>query len=70
MKVWDLRTKKVCRRYHSHVDYVSEVVYHNDLLISVGGGGLLCIHDIKQKKPLMISDNQDDELLSVKVVKV
>jgi WD40 repeat protein len=70
LKIWDLRTKKVARKYSSHVDYVSDIVYHNGMMVSVGGDGLLCVHDPKMKKPVSISDNQDDELLTLQVVKV
>lgn len=71
VKIWDSRTNKVSVQYHEHEDFVSSMVLGPDekTLISVGGDGYLAVMDIRREKLIARSDNVEDELLSITLVK-
>jgi WD40 repeat protein len=66
------------REYKEHVDFISDMIPgkpQNGSLMSPtsflasSGDGCLSAFDLRQKKPLGVSDNQEDELLSLAIVK-
>ncbi|KND01423.1 uncharacterized protein SPPG_03228 [Spizellomyces punctatus DAOM BR117] len=58
-------------KYHENVDFISDMsfVEHKKTLLATGGDGCLSIFDIRKSKPVAVSENQDDELLCVEVVR-
>ncbi|RIB04871.1 WD40-repeat-containing domain protein [Gigaspora rosea] len=71
IKIWDTRTGNQLMEYSDHEDFISDFSFRDDIktLISTSGDGTLSIYDIRKPNLLAMSDNQDDELLSVTVVK-
>ncbi|KAJ3155812.1 WD domain repeat-containing protein 55 [Geranomyces variabilis] len=71
VKVWDLRQRKVALSYHDNTDFISDLHYveHKKTLLATSGDGHLSVFDIRKKKPVAISEQQDDELLCVTVVR-
>ncbi|KAL7751583.1 WD domain repeat-containing protein 55 [Sorochytrium milnesiophthora] len=71
IRLWDLREKRVVQEYQEHDDFISDMHYSPDshTLISTGGDGYLSVFDIRKKNVLARSDNLEDELLSLAVVK-
>ena len=52
------------------MDFISDMAFVGDYtLLATAGDGCLSVFDIRTKKPLGLSDNQDDELLCLSVVK-
>ncbi|EDQ92783.1 uncharacterized protein MONBRDRAFT_21907 [Monosiga brevicollis MX1] len=70
IKLWDLRQRTSIATYRSHEDFVSDitVVPHKKTIISTGGDGRLCAHNWNTQKS-KVSDQMEDELLSVVVMK-
>lgn len=62
----------MAQRYKEHSDFISDFCWVGDkhTLLTTSGDGLLSIYDIRKKKPVAISANQDDELLSVSIARV
>ncbi|KAJ9086234.1 WD repeat-containing protein jip5 [Entomophthora muscae] len=71
VKIWDIRTNKKCIEYNEHEDFVASMVLGTDdkTLISVGGDGYLAVMDTRREKLIARSDNIEDELLSITLVK-
>ncbi|KAJ1758770.1 WD domain repeat-containing protein 55 [Coemansia sp. RSA 2167] len=71
VKLWDVRQKKQAFSYSEHVDYVSDMVFHAPKrhLLATSGDGCLSVYDVRKAKPFQVSANQDDELLSVAVIR-
>ncbi|KAJ3162143.1 WD domain repeat-containing protein 55 [Geranomyces michiganensis] len=71
VKIWDLRQRKVALSYHENTDFISDLHYvdHKKTLLATSGDGHLSIFDIRKKKPVAVSEQQDDELLCVTVVR-
>ncbi|KAJ2357985.1 WD domain repeat-containing protein 55 [Coemansia sp. RSA 2618] len=71
VKLWDVRQKKQAFAYSEHVDYVSDMVFHAPKrhLLATSGDGCLSVYDVRKAKPFQVSANQDDELLSVAVIR-
>lgn len=61
------------REYRQHFDYISGFTYFDDKrqLVTTSGDGFLSVIDIRSKKkePLHMSDDQEDELLSICQIK-
>eukprot|EP01116_Phalansterium_solitarium_P023615 TRINITY_DN8376_c0_g1_i1.p1 TRINITY_DN8376_c0_g1~~TRINITY_DN8376_c0_g1_i1.p1 ORF type:complete len:390 (+),score=165.31 TRINITY_DN8376_c0_g1_i1:261-1430(+) len=73
VKLWDLRQPgqpAVCS-WHEHSDFVSALLPHvaSHQLISVSGDGRLGVYETRRGALQALSDEQDDELLSVASVK-
>ena len=73
MKLWDLRTQKsifenptLCK------DYISSMIQieskPEEILIA-SGDGTLTAFDLRNRKTIVKSDDQEDELLSLEVIK-
>ncbi|KAJ2842897.1 WD domain repeat-containing protein 55, partial [Coemansia brasiliensis] len=71
VKLWDVRQKKQAFVYSEHVDYISDMVFHAPKrhLLATSGDGCLSVYDVRKAKPFQVSANQDDELLSVAVMR-
>ncbi|KAJ3111546.1 WD domain repeat-containing protein 55 [Phlyctochytrium bullatum] len=71
LKLWDFRQKKEVRCYTDCTDYISDITCTNDgqTILVTSGDGNLGVFDPSKKKPVKISDNQEDELLSVALVR-
>ncbi|RKO93774.1 WD40-repeat-containing domain protein, partial [Blyttiomyces helicus] len=71
VKVWDTRHRKVVMKYHENVDFIADMCFvaGKRTLLAASGDGCLSIFDIRKKKPVAVSANQDDELLSIEIVR-
>ncbi|OCF43115.1 WD-repeat protein JIP5 [Kwoniella heveanensis CBS 569] len=73
IKLWDPRQPEALRSYSQHFDYISDFTYFEDKrqLVSTSGDGYLSVTDIRSNKPqpLSVSDDQEDELLSIAQIK-
>ncbi|CAG8817987.1 27663_t:CDS:2, partial [Racocetra persica] len=69
--IWDTRTGNKLMEYSDHADFISDFAFRDDIktLVSTSGDGTLSVYDIRKPDVVAMSDNQDDELLSVTVVK-
>lgn len=55
--------------YKVHSDFIADMNYCKSNLLVAGGDGLLSIHDLrKSTEKIIVSDNLDDELLSMTIV--
>ncbi|KAJ1873637.1 WD domain repeat-containing protein 55 [Coemansia sp. RSA 486] len=71
VRLWDVRSNKPAFAYNEHVDYVSDMAYNADRrhLLATSGDGCLSVYDVRKAKPYRVSDNQDDELLSIAIMR-
>lgn len=68
-----MRTCKTIQEYKVHEDFIADINYckSKSSLLVAGGDGLLSIHDLRKPiEKIKITDEIDDELLSMTVVKV
>lgn len=72
IKVWDARKEKPAMVYNEHEDYIADMTYsaQHRTMIAVGGDGYLSTWDLRKPNVAAMSDQLEDELLSVSVVKV
>jgi WD repeat-containing protein 55 len=72
VKIWDIRTRKIAKKWHENSDFISDMLYvpEKNTLLATGGDGCLTVLDPRKDKPIAVSDNQDDDLLSIATVKV
>ncbi|KAF8336578.1 WD40 repeat-like protein, partial [Cantharellus anzutake] len=73
VKLWDERKKDEIRAYTHHFDFISDFLWLEDKrqLVATSGDGTLSVMDIRSNKggPLVQSEDQDDELLSIAAIK-
>jgi len=71
IKLWDLRTKNNVHEWNENEDFISEFAIHSDgnTLLAAGGDGYLSVLDIRKGKLEARSDNLEDELLSISIIK-
>ncbi|KAH6591041.1 hypothetical protein BASA50_009042 [Batrachochytrium salamandrivorans] len=71
VKIWDTRQRKVIRKYHDSRDFIADFEFDEarNTLLAAGGDGCLSAYNISKNKAVGISANQDDELLSVKLIR-
>ncbi|KAJ2812782.1 WD domain repeat-containing protein 55 [Coemansia furcata] len=71
IKLWDIRQNKPAFTFKEHVDYISDMVFNTDKrhLLATSGDGCLSVYDVRKSKPFHVSENQDDELLSVAIMR-
>ncbi|ORX34958.1 WD40-repeat-containing domain protein [Kockovaella imperatae] len=73
IKFWDPRQEESIRSYSQHFDYISDFCFFGDKkqLVTTSGDGHISVIDIRSNKatPLQVSDDQEDELLSVVAIK-
>jgi WD repeat-containing protein 55 len=72
IKIWDTRQRKMIMKYSENEDFISDFSFDSEknILLASSADGRLSVFDIRKKKPIKISDNQEDELLSVAILKV
>ncbi|KAJ2808023.1 WD domain repeat-containing protein 55 [Coemansia guatemalensis] len=71
VKLWDVRKKKQAFAYKEHVDYISDMEFCQSKrhLLATSGDGCLSVYDVRKAKPFHVSANQDDELLSLAIMR-
>lgn len=71
IKLWDVRTGSEAMEYSDHTDFISDFDYdpNSKTLVASSGQGTISIYDIRKPTMLTMSENQDDELLSICIVK-
>ncbi|CAG8579694.1 5906_t:CDS:2, partial [Acaulospora colombiana] len=69
--IWDTRTGDELMKYSDHQDFISDFAFRADTktLVTASGDGTLSVCDIRRPNLIDMSDNQDDELLSVVIMK-
>ena len=73
IKLWDLRQKNLALEFRENTDFIADMLYteHKGNMLAVGSGdGCLSVFDLRAGRLLARSDPQDDELLSLALVKV
>mmetsp|Transcript_45393 Transcript_45393/g.71016 ORF Transcript_45393/g.71016 Transcript_45393/m.71016 type:complete len:446 (-) Transcript_45393:80-1417(-) len=72
VKLWDAREKSNTHELKHHKDYISDMLIYEQeptTLLSTGGDGRLSVIDTRKGKKLGLSEEIDDELLSLQVLK-
>jgi len=69
VKVWDDKSKKCIWSFAENSDYISDFAYKNHMLLCPSGDGTLSIFDLRKGKLDAMSDNMEDELLSITLVR-
>ncbi|KDO29054.1 hypothetical protein SPRG_06109 [Saprolegnia parasitica CBS 223.65] len=71
IKMWDVRQHRCVVEWNEHTDYISDMTTNDakDTLLATGGDGRLSVYDLKKNAFVRKSDELDDELLSVRIVK-
>ncbi|KAK9688493.1 WD domain repeat-containing protein 55 [Basidiobolus ranarum] len=71
VKLWDMRKQGEALMWHENSDFISKITYvpEKKTMVVAGGDGCLSIFDIRKTEAVAVSENQDDELLSVQVIK-
>lgn len=71
VKVWDTRTFDAVSEYSNRKDYISDMVCSNDSkhLLCTSGDGVLSVYNLRKKKLEKESDQLDEELLCIDVIK-
>ncbi|KAJ9115735.1 hypothetical protein QFC24_006918 [Naganishia onofrii] len=73
IKLWDQRQKETVREYNHHWEYISDFVFLDDKkqLVSTSGDGTVSVIDVRSNSttPFAVSDDQEDELLSIVTIK-
>ncbi|KAI9918444.1 hypothetical protein PsorP6_011507 [Peronosclerospora sorghi] len=71
IKIWDTRQHRCLAKFKEHTDYISGFATNpaNDHLLATSGDGRLSAYDLRKNVLAGKSDELDDELLSVAVIK-
>ncbi|PFH53438.1 hypothetical protein AMATHDRAFT_54468 [Amanita thiersii Skay4041] len=73
IKLWDPRQRDPLRTYTQHFDYITDFLWLDDKrhLVATSADGTLSVMDVKSKKqePIVQSEDQEDELLSIVAIK-
>jgi len=69
IKVFDIREKKEIRCFKENEDYISDLVYSQNLLLCTSGDGTIAAYNVNQNKMVGRSDNLEDELLSITLLR-
>lgn len=72
LKVWDVRTDRAVMEFHEQEEYISDMWYaqeKHDALLVTSGDGTFAWFDLRKQALGALSDNLEDELLSVALVK-
>ncbi|KAI8885397.1 WD40 repeat-like protein [Backusella circina FSU 941] len=69
--IWDSRKEEAVMTYSEHEDFIADMTYSHQhkTLLAVGGDGYLSTWDIRKPNVAAMSDQIDDELLSISLVK-
>jgi len=69
VQVWDWRQKNSIMSFSENEDFIADMAYHDHELLCPSGDGTLSVFDLRKGKLEAMSDNLEDELLSIAVVK-
>ncbi|KAI8140985.1 WD40-repeat-containing domain protein [Fennellomyces sp. T-0311] len=71
IKLWDNRKADPVMVYTEHEDFIADMTFRagKKTLVAVGGDGYLSTWDIRKPNVAAMSDNMEDELLSIALVK-
>eukprot|EP00903_Cladosiphon_okamuranus_P007933 g7658.t1 len=71
IKIWDTRAKNEVAKFEVNEDFISAFATNeaNDKLLATSGDATLAVFDLRQKKLEGRVTNQEDELLSIQIVK-
>jgi len=71
IKAWDLRQQNCAFEFKENDDFISDMIINpeHNLLLATSGDGTLGVYDIRKGKLHSLSDTQDDELLSLAILK-
>eukprot|EP00164_Ancoracysta_twista_P003170 GFYU01004227.1.p1 GENE.GFYU01004227.1~~GFYU01004227.1.p1 ORF type:complete len:368 (-),score=123.74 GFYU01004227.1:22-1125(-) len=71
VKLWDFRQQNCVLNFKENEDFISDMVVNNEqtTLLTPSGDGTLAVLDLRKGKLLAASDNMEDELLSVVLLK-
>eukprot|EP00898_Chlorokybus_atmophyticus_P003729 jgi/Chlat1/4357/Chrsp29S04512 len=71
VKVWDTRQRQCCCSIDAHEDFVADMVFSEStgLLLGAGGDGVLSVSNLRKGKLEAQSENVEDELLSIVILK-
>jgi len=71
VKLWDLRKRVACFEWREHEDYIADFAVHpnENTVLSAGGDGYLSALQLRKGTLEARSDNMEDELLSVTLLK-
>eukprot|EP01126_Amoeba_proteus_P059673 TRINITY_DN7815_c0_g1_i14.p1 TRINITY_DN7815_c0_g1~~TRINITY_DN7815_c0_g1_i14.p1 ORF type:complete len:256 (-),score=48.56 TRINITY_DN7815_c0_g1_i14:65-832(-) len=69
IKMWDVRSKESILTFRENEDYIGDMTHHKDKLLCASGDGCLSVFDIKKRKLDTLSDNMEDELLSIVILR-
>ncbi|KAG9302850.1 hypothetical protein G9A89_009627 [Geosiphon pyriformis] len=69
--LWDIRQGNEIMEYSEHEDFISDFAFSQEskTLLATSGDGALSVYDIRRPNLVAMSDNQEDELLSIAIVK-
>eukprot|EP00049_Salpingoeca_infusionum_P002255 m.55215 g.55215 ORF g.55215 m.55215 type:complete len:376 (+) comp11471_c1_seq1:251-1378(+) len=70
IKIWNLQDQTCFAEYHAHEDYIADMVAipHKKMIFAAGGDGRLSVYNWAKKKH-KVSDQLEDELLSIAIMK-
>lgn len=73
LKLWDLRQRARALQFHENSDFIADMLYTEQrgghTLCAASGDGMLSVFDLRAGKLWARSDDQDDELLSLALLK-
>ncbi|EDR24096.1 WD repeat-containing protein, putative [Entamoeba dispar SAW760] len=69
IKVWDMRQQKCVVVFNEHHDYISQLTICDNTIFAAGGDGCMSTWNINSKKVIGISDNMNEDLLSLSITK-
>eukprot|EP01125_Pyxidicula_operculata_P007911 TRINITY_DN266_c1_g1_i1.p1 TRINITY_DN266_c1_g1~~TRINITY_DN266_c1_g1_i1.p1 ORF type:complete len:263 (+),score=83.80 TRINITY_DN266_c1_g1_i1:339-1127(+) len=69
VKIWDIRQKKATKTFSENCDFISDLGWHENMLLCTSGDGTLAVYDLRKNILEAMSDNMEDELLSISIVK-
>lgn len=71
VKIWDTRTKKEVTKFEVNSDFISDMATNeaSDKLLATSGDATLAVFDLRQKRLEGRVTNQEDELLSIQILK-
>eukprot|EP00003_Mantamonas_plastica_P011464 TRINITY_DN2118_c2_g1_i2.p1 TRINITY_DN2118_c2_g1~~TRINITY_DN2118_c2_g1_i2.p1 ORF type:complete len:321 (+),score=134.19 TRINITY_DN2118_c2_g1_i2:419-1381(+) len=71
VKVWDLRQQKCAMKFHDSDDFISSMTFNanKNKLCCTSGDGCLSVLDLRKGRPYAKSDNTEEELLSIALLK-
>ena len=67
--MWDISSKANVFSWNENSDYISDLLPLDNKFLCAGSDGILSVYDIRSKKPLSVSEYQEDELTCLCIVK-